>query len=93
MFKKRRLKEAYDRVFSEGHTVQADVDIVMHDILSKTFINRPINGDEIMRAEKEGCRKIGIHIHNMLKLDTDYFIDLDKKMEKKKKQGEEGIRI
>lgn len=93
MLRKRRLKEAYDRVFSEGETLQRDVDLVMHDILSKTYVNRPINGDEIIRAEKEGCRKLGIHIHNMLNLNTEFFIELDNKLERQKEKNTEDFRI
>lgn len=88
---KRELKGAYDRVFSESVNSQRDVDLVLNDIMSKTFINKPINGDEITRAEKEGMRKLGIHISNMLRLKLEYFIELDELSKKRTKQSKENL--
>jgi len=80
---KRRLKEAYDNVFSKGNTTQHDVDVVLHDILSKSYVNKPIEGDNVIRAEKEGKRKLGLHIHNMLNLPIAYFLELDERVKEK----------
>ena len=88
---KKRIKEAYDRVFSTNDAFQDDIDMVLHDILSKTFVNKPINGNKIERAEREGMRKIGLHIHNMLKLDIDYFIKLDELSGKRNKAAKESL--
>ena len=86
MILKRDKKRAYDRVFSESQNSQRDVDIVLQDLLSKTFINKPINGTNDQRNEKEGMRKIGLHLHNMLSLSEDFFIKLDEELERKTKK-------
>lgn len=83
----RRKKGAYDRVFSDGEASQADKDVVLQDIISKTYLRKPINGNELERAEKEGLRKLGLHISNMLNLPESYFIKLDEVAEERNKKN------
>lgn len=86
LFSKRRLKAAYDRVFSDALNSNLDAELVLNDIYSRTYVNKPIGGDSLTRAEQEGKRQIGINIQNMLNLDVKHFTELDVKMKRKAKE-------
>lgn len=75
---KRRLKEAYDNVFSTGETSQLDLDIVINDIAKQTHLFTRIKGD---LERSEGHRDIGLHINGFIKLPMEHFVELDKKIE------------
>lgn len=83
---KERLAKAYKAIFKDGKCGKMDIEIVLNDLYKHTYLGKPIKGDAIERAEKEGARQVGLHISEYLDLDLEYFREQDRRFKRKKKE-------
>ena len=82
---KERLSKAYKAVFKHGKCTKMDIELVLNDLYKETYLSKPIKGDAIERAEKEGARQVGLRISEFLDLDLEYFRGQDRRHKRKLK--------